>query len=282
MGDEENRKALNVDIKVDVGLDKLIETIGAHFEPQRIVRVARAEAEAALIKDNTGAKLLARAEKREQQRKIRQQQNVEAIVGGAVPLLLPEHVSGEKVDPDWTAAFFDYAQDVSDAKMRILWSKILAGEVSQPGTFSRRTLAAVGLLSQGDADLFTEFCSYVWTINGFGFHVQPDHTRAVLEAAGIEFAHLTHLASVGLVTFESIVLMHARLDDHKPNLFAYQDRTFEATIEPGTGGAQRVSVIPLTTVGTELAPISGAKFDEPYLTRCLAQFEATGIRCTPK
>jgi hypothetical protein len=41
----------------------------------------------------------------------------------------------------------------------------LRGEVAQPGTYSRRTIAAVKLLSKEDAERFTRFCGFLWHID---------------------------------------------------------------------------------------------------------------------
>ena len=59
--------------------------------------------------------------------------NIQNIVTQAKDKL-PAQVTNKPVDPDWTARFFQYAQDISKEEMQQIWSSILAGEVESPGT----------------------------------------------------------------------------------------------------------------------------------------------------
>ena len=80
---------------------------------------------------------------------VRQQKNLEAIVQQAALAITDQSkpVDDKPVDPDWTAFFLNQSQDISDEQMRSLWGRILTGEVSQPGSFSMRTLAVVRTMS---------------------------------------------------------------------------------------------------------------------------------------
>lgn len=91
---------------------------------------------------------------------LRKQQNIEAIVELAGDELKKEEtVSSEPVDPDWTIRFFNSVEDVSNEEMQILWSKVLAGEVKQPKSFSIRTLEKLKNISQTEALIFKKLAS---------------------------------------------------------------------------------------------------------------------------
>ena len=64
--------------------------------------------------------------------------NIGSVVGQAAELLGDKEVPDREPDHDWTARFFNYIQDVSSEEMRLLWAKVLAGEVEQPGSVSIR------------------------------------------------------------------------------------------------------------------------------------------------
>ena len=66
--------------------------------------------------------------------------NASSIIDGAAEELGDKEVPNHEPDPDWTARFFDYAQDISSEDMQRIWAKILAGEVESPGRTSLRTL----------------------------------------------------------------------------------------------------------------------------------------------
>lgn len=74
---------------------------------------------------------------------------------------LPDDVSADPVDPEWTARFFTEAQHVSRDDMRRLWGRILANEVSRPGSFSPRTLTKLKDLTSQEANLFQDMMLFV-------------------------------------------------------------------------------------------------------------------------
>jgi hypothetical protein len=99
-------------------VEKLIECVrdgaGAWFEPHRIRR--RAEAEAAAQRTLAQAavdtsEIAYRAQLRREDRELRRQRNIEAILKLAVREL-PEAVSDERVAPDWAAFFFSSCEDI--------------------------------------------------------------------------------------------------------------------------------------------------------------------------
>ncbi len=249
-------------------IEALRNGIGVLYEPTRIRRLARAETEA--------AELVARSNLRIQVREARRQRNLESIIGKAVPLL-PASTSQEEFDEDWLAEFANDAQDVSNETMQSLWARILAGQAVKQGSFSRRTLQAVRVLSQGDAKSFTHFCSYVWSMNGTYCHYAPVAVDSeVLAKEGLTFGNMLHLQSIGLVTeiggfggrrgFGDTGV-HLSLETG-PQRAEYHGRRFEGEVL-SEAPKPALSVVPLTPVGEELVPIAGAKPSPAYLDYCL-------------
>lgn len=73
---------------------------------------------------------------------------------------LPDQVNNKPVDPDWTARFFQSAQDVSTKEMQQIWSSILAGEVETPGRTSLRTLDILRNMTKKEAETFNQLMRY--------------------------------------------------------------------------------------------------------------------------
>lgn len=90
-------------------------------------------------------------------REIEGQINVEEIAEQAA-LILPPTVSSEPIGTDWRRKFFQKAENVCEPDMQVLWGKVLAGEISQPGSFSLRTLETMTQLSRREAELFRLIC----------------------------------------------------------------------------------------------------------------------------
>ena len=87
---------------------------------------------------------------------VKRQTNIEEITQYAADQLKDEKsVSNEKVDEDWISRFFGIAQDISSEEMKMLWGRVLAGEVKRPKSYSLRTLELFKNLTKEDAEIFT-------------------------------------------------------------------------------------------------------------------------------
>ena len=64
--------------------------------------------------------------------------------------------------PDWCDTFSETASRSYDDKARGMWARLLAGEINQPGSFSKRTLHTLDEISPFEAKLFERLCS--WSI----------------------------------------------------------------------------------------------------------------------
>jgi hypothetical protein len=181
---------------------------GVIYEPYRIVKRAKAEAEAKLIAANAEAKVKeievrgkseADIIKWQDQTRIdflkeRRQRNINQIVDTAINQL-PEKISEEKPDEDWLVEFFNSCQDVSNEKMQDLWAKILAGEFSKPNTFSLRTLFTVKLLNQQDAEAFRSMVDFIWADK----YIIPRSSSDPLIAKRINSQAIVRLKNIGLL-----------------------------------------------------------------------------------
>ena len=87
--------------------------------------------------------------------------NIVSVVHEAGGLLGDKEVPNKQVDPDWSARFFNDVKDVSSAKLRTIWARILAGEVETPGRASLRTLDVLKNMTQEDAKMFERFACHL-------------------------------------------------------------------------------------------------------------------------
>ena len=128
---------------------------------------------------------------------LRKQQNIESIVDMAGTELEKEKsVSSEPVDPDWTIRFFNSVEDVSNEEMQKLWSKVLAGEVKQPKTFSLRSLERLRNMSQIEAALFAKIANYC--VEGGGEVFVPSNDD-LFDKYGINFVDFLKIEECGLI-----------------------------------------------------------------------------------
>lgn len=269
MSNEEGNKLIGDLTGLSRPLSKLVDAVssgvGNLYEPTRIRREAKAKAEAQLILAEADIKtreLQRRADERVQHRELRRQMNIENITAKAAGEL-PEHVDEKRVDEDWVTQFFEQCQDVADDEMQLLWAKLLAGEVAQPGTYSRRTLNLVRLMSKDDAVLFTLFCRYVFKGDEFLLHIRTSKSDEYLRTKRFTYKDLLNLQNVGLVESGEVALL---VHMNKPiKIYYFNDLLCLHTLPKSPNHSPKVSVTVLSKTGQELAPICGAKRDSKYI-----------------
>lgn len=235
-----------------------------------------------------------RTEERVRRREAKRQEARETITIEAAKFIC-ESVSDEPVDEDWVAQFYASCEDISNEQMRLLWSRILAGEVTNPGSFSLRTLAFVKTLSKLDADLFTRFCSMIWMTGSSPTGLRPItlNMEKLESVPGIEFQfdEYARLDTLGLIRFEvfsdfmlktkiSLPADGATVPDKMRLTWHYYGRPHFLT-RPYVGESDPsmsfiVGKALLTDVGRELTSISGSTANEAYRQLMVSEFVQSG------
>ena len=239
-------------------IQKVSDAVGGLLAPWQIKRVAKAEAEAALMKRTSDIEITdlhRRAVHRWVEEEAQRQQNMESITAKALPQLSAES-DPNSLDNDWIVSFFDRSRIVSDNEMQDLWSRILAGEANCPGTYSKRTVNSLSDIDKNEAALFTKFCGFVWTIVGDLMPLVFDETDDIYNRCDINFDTLQHLDSIGLIQFGGVMSMIARVPKRCRTSYYGRDLVLEMPKE--SDNDLEIGFAVLTQVGRELAPICRA------------------------
>lgn len=153
----------------------------------------------------------------------KRQRNLGRIVEEAQKAL-PESVSTEPVDSDWINRFFTSAQDISNEQMQHVWGRLLAGEVTIPGSFSLRALDCLRNLTSADASAFSLACQFaLYDDAGSAFLISPypaplsglvvrvsgprpireqtSNFRQLYESRGLDYQRIQLLSELGLLRF---------------------------------------------------------------------------------
>ena len=255
----------NLTKPADTLVKKISNAVGVLFEPRQIIRIAEAKAEAAKIEAQSEieiTELHRRAARRWIGEEAQRQGNMESITAKALPQL-NENATPSSVEDDWIVNFFEKSRIVSDNEMQELWSRVLAGEANDPGTYSKRTVNFLSDLDKSEAALFTKLCGFVWVIGGFVplvFDVQAE----IYNKHGINFGTLQHLDSIGLVKFGNLA---GFLQKDVPERFTvtYYGRPLNLEKSKGAGKNLKIGTTLLTRTGKELVPICGSKPVEGFL-----------------
>ena len=189
---------------------------------------------------------------------------------------LDEEADPAKLDANWRERFVSHASMIADEDMHEAWSRILAGEVNRPGSFSIRTIATVADMERHNAKDFSELCQFTWSIVGSHPNVPmlvvvPFGVPNTPLYRGVTFHALKDLESFGLVTCDRPYTTGGRVGGVTIELAHRGDsntRIFLATAD--SGYAIPFGDVSFTTTGRELAAIIDVEKPSPdYVDSCL-------------
>lgn len=256
---------------------KVSNAIGVVFEPTQIKRKAKAEAEAKKITAIANIEIN-EIEQRAVNRLIgqiaRKQKNIEQITTQAAAAL-PLEANVKDLDEDWVAHFFEQCENVSDTEMQTIWAKLLSGEATNPGAYSKRTVNFVSTLDKKDAELFTKLCEFVCDF-GVPTVLIYNSQNEIYNKNGINFNVLKHLDSLGLISFESLSGYERQKLPKKFTLY-YYGRLTEIECPDDSDNKIKIGNVLLTNLGRELLNISGSKPNEDFYEYMCNQLSVQGL-----
>ena len=216
-----------------------------------------------------------RVTRRQHMRAQRRLENLESIFNLAIEYSLTQS-SGEELDPDWFFNFIDMAENVHSKGMQELWGKILAFEISRPGSFSLRSLQTLQQLTHKDAQIFRQAASMACKQKGdyspkliTGYHQKP----GLLDFLGLKQIHQINLAEHGLAYPHLLALMDmgliysseietAEQDTSKTNEWRCGKESFRTS--PRRRGLT-LNYYKFTSTGSELYRLVQSKANAGYL-----------------
>jgi Protein of unknown function (DUF2806) len=119
----------------------------------------------------------------------------------------PASVDAETfLDDDWMAFFKGKVDQLGTEEAKLLFGKVLAGEVKQPGSFSKRSLGILAEMGPGVGRLFDTLCNISTVVSARHVRVVTlgvgDVGENSLEEFGLPFEALNHLIEAGLIFSE--------------------------------------------------------------------------------
>ena len=203
------------------------------------------------------------------------QQTQKLASGIATVKLASEMLGNDKVpdvEPDlelYSRIFGDVA-DVSADEKRIVYAKILAGEVKQPGSSSLKALSILRDMDQRTAELFNQLCSLAISMRfADGIHdarvvsLGGNAGNNALQKYGLSFDNLNVLNEYGLIiadynSYHRIYRISIP-DEARPVTIAFSHQNRSWVLKPSSGfDAQkefRLTGVAMTKAGRELSQV---------------------------
>ena len=259
-------------------ITKLIEvisnSIGVIYEPRRIEQKAKAEAKATiyqkigeLVANELDERALIRFIAKENKRQI----NIDNIVKYAITeMSTKEKVTSEvEPDPDWISNFFNLCQDISNEELQILWGKLLANEVDKPGSFRRRTMHTLKLISPMEAKWFNALCTNLITITD---EIKSKEKYYCMITQFIPIKKKTALAFSGISSYEMYRLEEIGLVNSTDYDFKESDGYFlninGKTYKSVQGVDYYLPTYTLTLIGENILSAINVESNKKYLKIC--------------
>ena len=206
---------------------------------------------------------------------VRRQENIEQITQNAAEELAGvKDVSTDKVEVDWITRFFNIVQNISSEEMQVLWSRILAGEVRNPGSYSMRTLELMRNITTQEAKVISKAFNLCVKADIGAFII--DNEQFLREYFDLSLSDFLLLEELGLIQRE--LGFEIKNDPHvqERELLKYGNKTIEVIVDAGSGD-QSVDVHKLTNVGREILSLISIEPKETYVKELLTLFNKPGI-----
>ena len=258
-------------------IKKVSAAVGVLYEPVHMKRMAHAEAEARKVRALSELELN-EIEQRSINRfigqEVRKQIIIEEITSQAAKALTDD-AKVECLEEDWLAHFFKQCDYVSDKGMQSLWARILSGEASNPGAFSKRTVDFAATLDKRDAELFTAFGQHVWMLGSPSpliFDINDD----IYKTNGISFDTLKHLDAIGLISFEPLGGYVIERCGKYLHAF-YYGRPVILEFDKDEDNSIDVGRVLLTSIGKELIGICGSSSSNEFYEYVIQKWFDRGL-----
>ncbi|MBU2871437.1 TIGR03899 family protein [Colwellia sp. E2M01] len=274
----EHEQSISIDKKdtvVDSNATSQQHSSEANISPQFFKLAKSLAIDGALLPEDKQMHLEERTVKRTRLSQLRKQKNIESIVLKTLTYCENFEVA-QSTDLDWFNRYITLSEEVSNPTMQDLWAKILAGELTKPGSFSYKALKVFRDMSIQDAKLLAKACSLaVKDLNPKNIRLitgvyQKPSLLNFLSKQRQKFCNLSHfgLNHTDLLTLaENHLIYLQESESHLINKdetlqFIYNGVPLKIVANKADVNLQFYKFTPL---GTELAQLIGDKGNDGFL-----------------
>ena len=206
---------------------------------------------------------------------IREYVNQADIARIAVENLKPD-AKPEKVNDNWIIFFFDKARTVTEDDVKIIWGKILAGEINAPGTFSKQLLHTLSIMDSSMAKRFQKIRSSCFYVPPHLYTFIYRTNRSIIrnndkyKNLDLNYKDFRELDNLGIIKYRypHFYTIH---NSHKKIYYGKKMITLNTNrnqIETGN--------VSLTDIGKQLCRISPMVVDDRVLDICMDTWRTLG------
>lgn len=154
----------------------------------------------------------------------------------------------EDVEDDWLSNFFEKAKIISKNDIAIIFGKLLAEEINNPGTVSKSLIHILSLIERDDAKAFVALANFCVFIDGEYFPIIYTEEIDIYMRNDLGMGIINNLVDIGLIQREEFPLSFMKSDN--TDVFY-----FDTKIDIGDVKELCIGNIILTKPGRELIAI---------------------------
>lgn len=150
---------------------------------------------------------------------LNKQKNIEDVIQRADEILEKEpkvELTSEKSDQGWVEDCLDGAGKAYDDELKDYWAKLLAGEIRNPGKYSKRMTNFMKTISQKDAERIKKICPYVM------YDMKGDAVILRYDGEKISYEDISFLAELRLLDSSSFVVKQYKFANGKGQAFLFK------------------------------------------------------------
>ncbi len=242
-----------------------INTIGEAIRNNQDLPMAFNNGDTSLSIDTTNTEqLIQRSNYRLQYQQARKEHNIESVIGKTVLELEDKTVeSTDDVDEDWLNRFFNIVEDVSDEQLQSLWSKILAGEILNPQSYSLRLLEFLRNISKDELELILKIMPFIT-----GDVIFNDDN--VLSKYDINYGLILKLDEIGILNSSATISQNYDLNNNE-QASLFDNKEIICVVNNKSSQKKHIS-IPIFTVneiGLKLQKLSNTEMNIDFVKEIL-------------
>lgn len=155
-------------------------------------------------------------------RLINENENIKKIADFAYNELEQEkNEISKEIDEDWKHNFFDKGRKIYSEDLQFIFGKILAGEIKQPGTYSKRLLNVLFNLSQKEATTFNKISKLVLKDSKNAFIISD---KEILNFFDIKVEDIIMLEEAGLINSNLLNVSNCNMYLYKNHLINFNEQ----------------------------------------------------------
>lgn len=236
-------------------LEKLIDcfsgAVGVLYEPHRTRKKADAEAYRILTTGNAvkqldfngefeldGLKIKVNEQEdplelkslisNEVKRLFQERENTYKIADIAYEELKDDTTKVDKdIDKDWSQFFFETGKKIYNEDIQFIFGKILAGEIKEPGSYSKRLIEVLARLSQKEAEIFQKISKVVFRGVDMAFVLSD---KELLKECGISLNDILVMEEAGLMNSTALVFHCTKGIEYHNYLISFGENDFNLDV----------------------------------------------------